>query len=112
MDRASSAEAWGKIALAGNRGPPIPEGWAMDDRGRPVTEAVVAQRAIMLPFGGPKGSALALVIEALAGVLSGAMATREVGRRYADFDRGQGLGHFLGGIGGGAFMGPAEVAAR
>ncbi|TMJ06699.1 MAG: Ldh family oxidoreductase [Bacillati bacterium ANGP1] len=112
MDMASSAAAWGKIALAAKRGTPIPEGWAMDDRGRPVTQAVVAQRAIMLPFGGPKGSALALVIEALAGVLSGAMATREVGRLYADFDRGQGLGHFLGAIAVGAFMDPAEFAAR
>src|SRR2546430_17649186 len=76
MDMASSAAAWGKIALAAKRGTPIPEGWAMDDRGRPVTQAVVAQRAIMLPFGGRKGSALALVFEALAGALSGAMASR------------------------------------
>jgi len=40
------------------------------------------------------------------------MATREGGRLYADFDRGQGLGHFLGAIAVGAFMDPAEFAAR
>src|SRR3989442_1071244 len=66
MDMARMAAAWGRIALAAKRGTPIPEGWAMDDWGRPVTEAVVAQRAIMLPFGGPKGSALALLIQPLA----------------------------------------------
>ncbi len=112
MDMASSAAAWGRIALAAKRGTPIPEGWAMDDQGQPVTEAVVAQRAILLPFAGPKGSALALAIESLAGVLSGAMVTREVGRLSADFDRGQGVGHFLGAIAVDAFMDPAEFIER
>lgn len=112
MDMASSAAAWGKIALAAKRGTPIPQGWAMDTEGQPVTEAGAAQRAILLPFAGPKGSALALVIESLAGVLSGAMVTREVGRLYADFDRGQGVGHFLGAIAVSAFMDPADFVVR
>jgi LDH2 family malate/lactate/ureidoglycolate dehydrogenase len=112
MDMATSAAAWGKIAVAAKRGASIPEGWAMDDQARTVTDAIVAQRAILLPFAGPKGSALAFVIEALAGVLSGAMVMRDVGRLYADFERGQGVGHLLGAIAVDAFMEPAEFAGR
>lgn len=112
MDMATSAAARGKIALAARHRGRIPEGWAMDADGLPVTDAAEALRSILLPFAGPKGSALALVIEALAGVLSGAMVTREVGRLYGDFDRGQGVGHLLGAIAVEAFADADEFGAR
>ncbi len=112
MDMATSAAARGKIALKARHGGRIPEGWAMDATGAPVTDAAEAMRGILLPFAGHKGSALALVIEALAGVLSGAMITHEVGRLYGDFDRRQGVGHLLGTITVEAFAEPDEFAAR
>src|SRR6185295_3948107 len=50
-------------------GIPLPEGVAIDERGRPTTEAGAARRGAILPFGGHKGYALALAMHAL-GVLS------------------------------------------
>ncbi|MGH7321732.1 MAG: Ldh family oxidoreductase, partial [Candidatus Rokuibacteriota bacterium] len=61
-----------------NRKEPLPEGWAIDAAGRPVTDAEAfygPPRAGLLPMGGgPKGTALSLVVEVMAGILSGAGA--------------------------------------
>src|SRR5207248_2820624 len=42
-----------------------PEGVAIDERGRPTTDAGAARRGALLPFGGHKGYALALAMHAL-----------------------------------------------
>src|SRR5207247_2640433 len=57
-------------------GIPLPEGAAIDDHGRPTTDAAAARRGALLPFGGHKGYALALAMHAL-GVLCGGMAGAE-----------------------------------
>src|SRR2546422_3169440 len=44
---------------------PLPEGVAIDERGRPTTDAAAARRGALLPFGGHKGYALALAMHAL-----------------------------------------------
>jgi LDH2 family malate/lactate/ureidoglycolate dehydrogenase len=49
-------------------GIPLPEGVAIDEHGRPTTDAAAARRGAILPFGGHKGYALALAMHAL-GVL-------------------------------------------
>ena len=49
---------------------PLPEGVAIDEHGRPTTDAGAARRGALLPFGGYKGFALALATHAL-GVLCG-----------------------------------------
>ena len=46
-------------------GLPLPEGVAIDEHGRPTTDAAAARRGALLPFGGHKGFALALAIHAL-----------------------------------------------
>src|SRR5215510_3036090 len=43
----------------------LPEGVAIDERGRPTTDAAAARRGALLPFGGHKGFALALAMHAL-----------------------------------------------
>ena len=43
---------------------------AIDEQGRPTTQAGAAKRGALLPFGGHKGFALALAMQAL-GVLAG-----------------------------------------
>jgi len=50
----------------------IPEGWAIDMNGNPTTEPETALKGTVLPMGGPKGSALALAVDILSGILSGA----------------------------------------
>ena len=69
LDMATSVAALGKVTLAKDRGVSIPEGWALDKDGNPTTNP--EQVAALLPFGGPKGSGLALMFECLSSVLVG-----------------------------------------
>jgi LDH2 family malate/lactate/ureidoglycolate dehydrogenase len=48
----------------------IPEGWALDPRGRPTTDPAAAVKGSILPIGGPKGYALALMVEIFCSALS------------------------------------------
>jgi L-2-hydroxycarboxylate dehydrogenase (NAD+) len=53
-------------------GIPLPEGVAIDERGRPTTDAAAARRGALLPFGEHKGYALALAMHALGVLCRGA----------------------------------------
>jgi (2R)-3-sulfolactate dehydrogenase (NADP+) len=70
IDLSLSVAARGKIMLAAERGQSIPEGWALDDEGRPTTDAAAALKGTMMPLGGAKGAALALMVELLAAGLT------------------------------------------
>jgi len=77
VDLATSIVAEGKVRVKRNRREPLPAGWAVDAAGRPVTDSQAfygPPRAALLPMAGHKGTALALVVEVLAGILSGAGA--------------------------------------
>jgi len=71
IDLALSVAARGKIMAAKKQGKAIPEGWALDANGQPTTDAEAALEGSMLPIGGAKGAALALMVEILAAGLSG-----------------------------------------
>jgi LDH2 family malate/lactate/ureidoglycolate dehydrogenase len=71
LDMASSVVARGKIRRAERMKEPIPAGWALDETGTPTTDPVAAMKGTLLPIGGPKGYGLALMIDLLAGLLSG-----------------------------------------
>ncbi len=72
LDMASSVVARGKIRLAASKGERIPLGWALDAEGRPTDDPKAALDGTLVPIGGPKGYGLALIIDVLSGVLSGA----------------------------------------
>ncbi len=67
VDMATSALALGKIKDALSRGVALPEGGALTADGRPTTDP--AQAAIPMPLGGPKGSGLSLMFEALISLI-------------------------------------------
>lgn len=71
IDLSLSAVARGKVMQAKQRGEPIPEGWAIDAGGRPTTDPEAALGGTMLPIGGAKGAALALMVELLSAALTG-----------------------------------------
>ncbi len=71
IDLALSTVARGKVVAASKQGQPIPEGWALDEHGQPTTDPVAALRGSMLPIAGPKGAALALMVELLAAGITG-----------------------------------------
>jgi LDH2 family malate/lactate/ureidoglycolate dehydrogenase len=70
-DMATSEVARGKIRQAAREGKNIPESWALDKDGNPTTDPMEAIKGVLLPIGGAKGSAIALSIDILAGMISG-----------------------------------------
>lgn len=77
FDFATSAVARGEIELHARQDKPIPIGWGVGSDGNPTTSAASALAGAMLTFGGHKGSALATMVELLAGPLIGDMTSRE-----------------------------------
>ncbi len=74
LDMAASVVAAGKLVVATSKGETIPEGWAVDKNGEPTTDPYEGYLGggTLLPLGDHKGYGLALVMDVLAGVLSGA----------------------------------------
>jgi L-2-hydroxycarboxylate dehydrogenase (NAD+) len=108
VDMATCAAAYGKIEMARRRGESIPLGWGIDSQGRGTTnpDDIVAGGAL-LPLGsdrergGHKGYGLAVMVDVLCGVLSGAnwgpfappfALRQEIPARSV----GKGIGHFFG----------------
>lgn len=95
LDMATSVAARGKLRRAKARGETIPPGYALDAEGRPTTDPAEGLKGYVLPVGGPKGSGIALMMDILGGVISGAAFGGDVGNQYVDFDRPQNVGHFI-----------------
>lgn len=73
FDMTTSAMTWYGLVLASARGIEIPEGMAIDETGAPTTDPNAAMNGALMPFTPDhKGAGLALTVELLAGVLSGA----------------------------------------
>jgi LDH2 family malate/lactate/ureidoglycolate dehydrogenase len=71
LDMSSSLVARGKIRRAHKLKESIPLGWAFDETGSPTTDPAAALKGTLAPMGGPKGYGLALMVDVLAGMLSG-----------------------------------------
>src|SRR2546421_1339215 len=65
IDLGTSAFMGTDLQFRQRLGIPLPEGAAIDEHGRPTTDAEAARRGALLPFGGHKGYALALAMHAL-----------------------------------------------
>jgi LDH2 family malate/lactate/ureidoglycolate dehydrogenase len=78
LDMSSSVVARGKIRRAARLKEKIPEGWAFDETGASTTDAEKALKGTLMPIGGPKGYGLAMVVDILAGLLSGSKYGSEV----------------------------------
>jgi LDH2 family malate/lactate/ureidoglycolate dehydrogenase len=94
-DMATSVAARGKIVEAARREVPIPDGWAQDEDGRETNDPNAALKGVILPFAGAKGSALAIMVEVLCGVLAGGRFGQELGNLYTDFEKPQAISHFF-----------------
>lgn len=95
LDMAMTVIARGKIRLSAVHGQPIPEGLALDAEGSPTTDARKAFEGVCLPFGGHKGAALSMLMDLLAGVLTGAGFGGEVKSLYFDHSQPQNVGHLF-----------------
>jgi (2R)-3-sulfolactate dehydrogenase (NADP+) len=95
IDLSTSAVARGKIANAAKAGGSIPEGWAVNAKGEPITDAKEALMGMLAPLGGAKGFALGLMVESLSAGLSGGALSREVPDMFNPDDdtKPQGISH-------------------
>ncbi len=113
LDMATSVVPVGKLELYQLLGKPIPKGWATDERGIATTDPGLAVRNVrqrlgggLLPLGGEgeelgghKGYGLALMVDILCGVLSGAgFADRLPDRGQRGRKGPDKLGHFFGAL--------------
>ena len=71
LDQASAAMARGEVMIAARDGRELPDGAGIDAHGRPTRDPKAVLEGAQLPFGGHKGSALALMIELIGGPLIG-----------------------------------------
>jgi delta1-piperideine-2-carboxylate reductase len=66
IDMATAAMAHGEIQIAAREGRSVPPGTGLDASGQPTTNPAEILKGVLLPFGGYKGSAIALMVELLA----------------------------------------------
>jgi len=113
LDMATSIVPHQRIKMAAARGETIPMDWGIDRDGRPADDPrQVLDGGAILPFGGPKGSGLSLMIDILAGLLTGAVSGPEIIPLYEHLDRVQGVGHLLAAISVAAFGPPQQFTGR
>ena len=105
LDMATSTVPRGKVEVYQRLGEPMPHGWAVDETGKSSSDPARVLNALakrlgggLLPLGGEgedlgghKGYGLALMVDVLCGVLSGAATGLQV---YADEKRPD-VGHFF-----------------
>lgn len=94
LDMAMSAVAKGKIRIYEKMGKEIPLGWAMDAEGNDTTDPAKAIDGGLLPMGGHKGYGLAMVVDLLCGILSGAKVSQEIESMF-NATRPAELGHMI-----------------
>jgi LDH2 family malate/lactate/ureidoglycolate dehydrogenase len=79
LDMSVATVAAGKVYAARTCGEQIPNNWILDANGKPTTDASgFPQAGALQPAAGHKGYGIALLIETLAGVLTGAAITKGV----------------------------------
>jgi len=71
FDMATAAMAKGEVMIAARDGHELPPGTGLDAQGQASCDPNEVLKGVLLPFGGYKGSALAMTVELLAGPLVG-----------------------------------------
>ncbi|KAJ5772661.1 hypothetical protein N7520_003190 [Penicillium odoratum] len=92
-------------------GEKIPEDWALDKDGNRTDDPAKALEGVMLPMGGPKGSALSIMMDVFSGVFSGAAFAGHVTNPY-DPSKPADVGHFIVAIKPDLFMSMEEFKER
>ena len=71
-DMATASMAMGEVQVAKREGHKVPLGTGLTKEGKDTTDpAEIADGGVLLPFGGYKGSGIAMMVELLAGALVG-----------------------------------------
>lgn len=90
FDMATTVQAWGKILDKRSRHEAIPDTWAVDCDGNPVTDPNLVNA--LVPIAGPKGYGLMMMVDVFSGVLLGVPFGKHVSSMYHDLSEGRNLG--------------------
>jgi LDH2 family malate/lactate/ureidoglycolate dehydrogenase len=93
LDIAMSMVARAKIRNLLKSGGSMPLGWASDRDGKPTDDPRAGLDGFLLPIGGHKGYGLAVMVDLLAGLLSGAAYLTHVQAWDKNPEAAQNLGH-------------------
>ena len=81
-DMATAAMAMGEVMVAARDGHKVPLGTGLNKDGKETTDPKeISKGGVLLPFGGYKGSAIAMMVELLAGALVGETFSFETAAR-------------------------------
>lgn len=84
IDMSTSVVAKSKFKQYKELGEYLPDGWALDNMGNPTNDPDEAIRGLVLPMAGYKGYCIAMLIDIISGLLSGAAYLNKVGRFYSE----------------------------
>ena len=121
FDASTTVVTLGKVEVYAKRGKPMPEGWTLDGDGQPCTDARAMNHSILeggqggiLPLGGAgercsghKGYGLAIMVEALTGVLAQGLTAPQMCGAHGDH-----TSHFFLAFDPAMFGDPADIRAR
>ena len=93
IDMATTNVALGKVIVAKQDGKSIPLDWGIDAEGRATADP--GKVTGLAPMAGPKGYALATIIEILCAHLTGVPFGTHVTKMYGELDKPRNLGHFM-----------------
>lgn len=85
-----------KVVKMAKEGQKLPDGWLIDKNGVPTNDPCEYEKGgTLMPFGGYKGYGMAMMVELLAAVLSGAAITNDVHAWNQNPEKGGNVGHFF-----------------
>lgn len=94
LDMATSQTSYSKIKNCRHAKMPLEQGWAVDESGR--DSSISGEVSALKPLGNYKGQGLAMAVEILCAILTGAPFDHELSHFYSEpFDRPRKVGHFF-----------------
>jgi len=94
FDQSTTTVALGKITMAKAAGKSIPEGWALDEDGKPTTDPEEALKGTLVSAGGYKGWGFGLMAEILVAGMTGGRISKNVAPLKARDGKPHNLGQF------------------
>jgi LDH2 family malate/lactate/ureidoglycolate dehydrogenase len=95
LDIAMSVSSRGRVRKMAGKKEKIPEGWALDSTGKPTTDPLEGLKGYVLPIGQHKGYGLAIALDILSGVLTGAGFGTGIKSLVQQWAEPQHIGHFF-----------------
>jgi LDH2 family malate/lactate/ureidoglycolate dehydrogenase len=95
LDMAMSVSSRGRMRQMAEKKDKMPEGWAVDSEGKLTTDPLDGLKGFVLPVGGYKGYGLAVAMDILSGVMTGAGFSNGIKSLIQQSEESQHIGHFF-----------------